>query len=126
MNKNSSSQSQSHRQEISATSSELKVANHFGSNGIVSNFGTYIKVSNAKENGEGSPSSPAQRRVLFIDRDGTLIKEAPPTYQLDSFPKLEFYKHMFEYMTKIASELNYELVMVTNQDGLGTSGFPEE
>ena len=64
--------------------------------------------------------------VLFIDRDGTLIKEAPPTYQLDSFPKLEFYQHMFEYMTKIARELNYELVMVTNQDGLGTSVFPEE
>lgn len=63
--------------------------------------------------------------VLFIDRDGTLIKEAPPTYQLDSFPKLEFYNHMFEYMTKIATELDYELVMVTNQDGLGTDVFPE-
>jgi len=66
------------------------------------------------------------RKVLFIDRDGTLIKEAPPTYQLDSFPKLEFYEHMFEYMTKIATELDYELVMVTNQDGLGTHLFPEE
>src|ERR1035437_9191650 len=64
-------------------------------------------------------------KILFIDRDGTLIKEAPPTYQLDSFPKLEFYKHMFEYMTKIARELDYELVMVTNQDGLGTDVFPE-
>ena len=68
----------------------------------------------------------ALRKVLFIDRDGTLIKEAPPTYQLDSFPKLEFYEHMFEYMTKIATELDYELVMVTNQDGLGTHLFPEE
>ena len=66
------------------------------------------------------------KKILFIDRDGTLIKEAPPTYQLDSFPKLEFYKHMFEYMTKIATELDYELVMVTNQDGLGTEVFPEE
>lgn len=66
-----------------------------------------------------------KKKVLFIDRDGTLIKEAPPTYQLDSFPKLEFYAHMFEYMTKIASELDYELVMVTNQDGLGTLVFPE-
>jgi imidazoleglycerol-phosphate dehydratase/histidinol-phosphatase len=66
------------------------------------------------------------KKVLFIDRDGTLIKEAPPTYQLDSFPKLEFYPHMFEYMTKIAKELDYELVMVTNQDGLGTDVFPEE
>ena len=66
------------------------------------------------------------KKVLFIDRDGTLIKEAPPTYQLDSFPKLEFYSHMFEYMTKIATELDYELVMVTNQDGLGTKDFPED
>jgi imidazoleglycerol-phosphate dehydratase/histidinol-phosphatase len=65
------------------------------------------------------------KKVLFIDRDGTLIKEAPPTYQLDTFPKLEFYPHMFEYMTKIAKELDYELVMVTNQDGLGTDAFPE-
>jgi len=65
------------------------------------------------------------KKVLFIDRDGTLIKEAPPTYQLDSFPKLEFYDHMFEYMTKIAKELDYDLVMVTNQDGLGTDVFPE-
>ena len=65
------------------------------------------------------------KKILFIDRDGTLIKEAPPTYQLDSFPKLEFYKHMFEYMTKIAKEMDYELVMVTNQDGLGTNSFPE-
>ena len=68
----------------------------------------------------------AGKKVLFIDRDGTLIKEAPPTYQLDSFPKLEFYKHMFEYMTKIAKELDYELTIVTNQDGLGTDVFPED
>lgn len=66
-----------------------------------------------------------RKKVLFIDRDGTLIKEAPPTYQLDSFPKLEFYPHMFEYMTKIVKELDYELAMVTNQDGLGTPSFPE-
>lgn len=65
------------------------------------------------------------RRVLFIDRDGTLINEAPPTYQLDSFDKLTFYPHVFEYMTKIATELDYELVMVTNQDGMGTDTFPE-
>ena len=65
-------------------------------------------------------------KVLFIDRDGTLIKEAPPTYQLDSFSKLEFYPDMFFYMRKIATELNYELVMITNQDGLGTASFPEE
>jgi len=66
------------------------------------------------------------KKVLFIDRDGTLIKEVPPTYQLDSFSKLEFYPDMFLYMRKIAEELDYELVMVTNQDGLGTDIFPEE
>jgi imidazoleglycerol-phosphate dehydratase/histidinol-phosphatase len=65
------------------------------------------------------------KRVLFIDRDGTLIKEAPPTYQLDSFDKLIFYPHMFEYMGRIAREMDYELVMITNQDGLGTASFPE-
>ncbi|MBC7868197.1 MAG: bifunctional histidinol-phosphatase/imidazoleglycerol-phosphate dehydratase HisB, partial [Gloeobacteraceae cyanobacterium ES-bin-316] len=57
--------------------------------------------------------------------DGTLINEAPPTYQLDSFDKLSFYPGAFEYMTKIATELDYELVLVTNQDGLGTDAFPE-
>src|SRR4051812_19959384 len=66
------------------------------------------------------------KRLLFIDRDGTLINEAPPTYQLDSFDKLTFYPHMFEFMGRIARELDYELVMVTNQDGLGTISFPEE
>ncbi len=66
------------------------------------------------------------KKVLFIDRDGTLIKEAPPTYQLDDFSKLEFYPDMFYYMRRIAEELDYELVMVTNQDGLGTASFPEE
>ena len=66
------------------------------------------------------------KRVLFIDRDGTLIREAPPTYQLDSFDKLVFYPDMFTYMRRIAEELDFELVMVTNQDGLGTAAFPEE
>jgi imidazoleglycerol-phosphate dehydratase / histidinol-phosphatase len=65
------------------------------------------------------------KRILFIDRDGTLINEAPPTYQIDSFDKLVFYPGMFEYMGRIAREFDYELVMVTNQDGLGTDGFPE-
>lgn len=67
-----------------------------------------------------------KKRILFIDRDGTLIKEAPPTYQVDSFEKLEFYPHMFEYMRKIALKFDYLLLMVTNQDGLGTPSFPEE
>ncbi len=66
------------------------------------------------------------KKVLFIDRDGTLIKEAPPTYQMDSFSKLAFYPDMFWYLRKIATELDYELVMVTNQDGLGTPSFPED
>ena len=66
------------------------------------------------------------KRILFIDRDGTLIKEAPPTYQLDSFEKLVFYPDMFTYMRRIAEELDFELVMVTNQDGLGTDAFPED
>jgi len=65
------------------------------------------------------------KRILFIDRDGTLINEVPPTYQVDSFDKLEFYPDVFEFMRRIASEFDYELVMVTNQDGLGTSSFPE-
>ena len=66
------------------------------------------------------------KRILFIDRDGTLIKEAPPSYQVDSLNKLEFYPGMFEFMGRIAREFDYELVMVTNQDGLGTASFPEE
>lgn len=65
------------------------------------------------------------KKILFIDRDGTLINEAPPTYQLDQFDKLTFYPKMFEFMGRIAKELDYELVMVTNQDGLGTASFPE-
>jgi imidazoleglycerol-phosphate dehydratase/histidinol-phosphatase len=65
------------------------------------------------------------KRILFIDRDGTLIKESPPSYQIDDFSKLEFYPGVFESMGRIARELEYELVMVTNQDGLGTPGFPE-
>lgn len=66
------------------------------------------------------------RKILFIDRDGTLIKEAPPTYQIDSFEKLEFYPDIFTWMKRIAEELDFELVMVTNQDGLGTKLYPEE
>ncbi|WP_340073760.1 bifunctional histidinol-phosphatase/imidazoleglycerol-phosphate dehydratase HisB [Leptobacterium sp. I13] len=65
------------------------------------------------------------KKVLFIDRDGTLIKE-PSDEQIDAFEKLEFYPNMFSYLGKIARELDYELVMVTNQDGLGTDSFPED
>lgn len=66
-----------------------------------------------------------KKKVLFIDRDGTLIKE-PADEQIDSFEKLVFYPQVFTYLGKIAKELNYELVMITNQDGLGTASFPEE
>ena len=65
------------------------------------------------------------KRVLFIDRDGTLVLE-PENYQLDSLTKLEFYPKVFQFLSKIAKELDFELAMVTNQDGLGTESFPEE
>ena len=64
------------------------------------------------------------KKVLFIDRDGTLALE-PEDYQLDAFNKLIFYPQVFTYLGKIARELDYTLVMVTNQDGLGTESFPE-
>mgnify|MGYP006163571603 FL=1 len=65
------------------------------------------------------------KRVLFIDRDGTLVVE-PENYQLDCLTKLEFYPKVFQYMGKIAKELDFELAIVTNQDGLGTDSFPED
>ncbi|MBN2486344.1 MAG: bifunctional histidinol-phosphatase/imidazoleglycerol-phosphate dehydratase HisB [Bacteroidales bacterium] len=67
-----------------------------------------------------------RKRVLFIDRDGTLIKEPETDFQVDSLEKLEFMPEVFRALYSIASLLGYELVMVTNQDGLGTSSFPEE
>lgn len=65
------------------------------------------------------------KKILFIDRDGTLINEAPPSYQVDSFDKLCFYPGVFTWLGKIARELDFELVMVSNQDGLGTDAYPE-
>ena len=65
------------------------------------------------------------KRVLFIDRDGTLVLE-PENYQLDCLSKLEFYPKAFQFLSKIAKELDFELAMVTNQDGLGTVSFLEE
>lgn len=65
------------------------------------------------------------KKLLFIDRDGTLVLE-PEDYQVDSFQKLKFYPQVLTYLSKIANELDYELVMVTNQDGLGTDSHPEE
>jgi imidazoleglycerol-phosphate dehydratase/histidinol-phosphatase len=65
------------------------------------------------------------KKVLFIDRDGTLILE-PEDEQIDSFQKLKFYPKALYYLSKIANELDYALVMVTNQDGLGTASHPED
>ena len=65
------------------------------------------------------------KTVLFIDRDGTLNIE-PEDEQVDSFAKLKFYPRSLYYLSKIAKELDFELVMVTNQDGLGTPSHPEE
>lgn len=66
------------------------------------------------------------KKVLFIDRDGTLIIEPPSDPQIDSLEKLQFYPGVFMGLGKIARLGNYELAMVTNQDGLGTATFPEE
>ncbi|WP_422861268.1 bifunctional histidinol-phosphatase/imidazoleglycerol-phosphate dehydratase HisB [Flagellimonas sp. W118] len=65
------------------------------------------------------------KKVLFIDRDGTIIKETVDE-QIDAFDKMIFYPKVFTFLGKIAKELDYELVMITNQDGLGTDVFPEE
>ena len=65
------------------------------------------------------------QKVLFIDRDGTLIWEPPVDFQIDSFDKLKFLPGVITWLGKIVRELDYELVMVTNQDGLGTESFPE-
>ncbi|MDR2810607.1 MAG: bifunctional histidinol-phosphatase/imidazoleglycerol-phosphate dehydratase HisB [Tannerellaceae bacterium] len=66
------------------------------------------------------------KRALFIDRDGTLILEPPKDYQVDSLPKLSFYPKVFRNLYFIQKQLDFDLVMVTNQDGLGTPSFPEE
>jgi imidazoleglycerol-phosphate dehydratase/histidinol-phosphatase len=65
------------------------------------------------------------QKILFVDRDGTMINETPDE-QIDSFEKLTFYPGALTYLPKIAKELDFELVMVTNQDGLGTAVYPED
>lgn len=65
------------------------------------------------------------QKILFLDRDGTLNLE-PEDYQVDALSKVVFYPEVFQYLGRIARELDYQLVMVTNQDGLGTESFPED
>lgn len=67
-----------------------------------------------------------KKKALFIDRDGTLVIEPPIDYQLDSLDKLEFYPKVFRNLYFIGKNLDFEFVMVTNQDGLGTASFPED
>jgi imidazoleglycerol-phosphate dehydratase/histidinol-phosphatase len=66
------------------------------------------------------------KKVLFIDRDGTLIVEPKDDFQVDALNKLEFIPGVFRNLYQIRKKLNYELVIVSNQDGLGTPGYPEE
>ncbi len=65
-------------------------------------------------------------KLLFIDRDGTLIIEPPEDYQVDSLEKLEFYPHVFRFLYNIRHYTDYKLVIVSNQDGMGTDLFPFE
>jgi imidazoleglycerol-phosphate dehydratase / histidinol-phosphatase len=68
----------------------------------------------------------AKNKILFIDRDGTLIWEPQDNFRVDTFEKLRFMPGVLFYLRKISMELDYELVMVTNQDGLGTESYPEK
>lgn len=73
-----------------------------------------------------STNFASMQKLLFIDRDGTLIHEPPITFQVDALDKLRYLKDVFYYLRLIVERTDYQLVMVTNQDGLGTSSFPED
>ena len=66
------------------------------------------------------------KKIIFLDRDGTIIVEPQPDKQVDSFEKLSFIPGVLKYLEKINNELGYSIVLVTNQDGLGTDSFPKE
>ncbi|WP_185858132.1 bifunctional histidinol-phosphatase/imidazoleglycerol-phosphate dehydratase HisB [Blattabacterium cuenoti] len=66
-----------------------------------------------------------KKKILFVDRDGTIIEENPPSYQIDSIDKVNFYPRVIFFLSKIVQELDYDLVMISNQDGLGTDKFPD-
>lgn len=72
------------------------------------------------------PNTSSLKKVLFLDRDGTIIHEPPVDFQVDSLEKLSFVPRVISSLKRISQELEYKLVMVTNQDGLGTPSFPEE
>ena len=91
---------------------------------LILNIDSCQSLSLAKTNGRNDKIN-MKKPVLFIDRDGTLIRE-PENEQIDAFEKLEFYPKVFQYLSKIAKELNFEIVMITNQDGLGTAVYPED
>ena len=65
------------------------------------------------------------QKLLFLDRDGTIVLE-PADYQVDALEKIVFYPKVFQYLSRIVQELDYRLIMVTNQDGMGTPAYPEE
>ncbi len=78
------------------------------------------------KNGVTAPKQSAMKKALFIDRDGTLIAEPPVDYQVDSLEKLEFIPGVFRNLYRIRHFLDYELVIVSNQDGMGTENYPYE
>ena len=65
------------------------------------------------------------KRVLFIDRDGVVLQEPPTDFQVDSIEKTTFLPGVITALSRIAAELDFYKVMITNQDGLGTDSYPE-